>query len=134
MDEYSWPRSKSVAFEPASESVRRARDVIRDLYAEVPVRADTLDTALLLVSELVTNAVLHGRGEAVLDVDLGADRLRVAVTDDSPSEPMVRHTEGLLTDGGRGMLLVEHMASRWGVEPTPAGGKSVWFELPSSPG
>lgn len=134
MDEFSGGRTRSVSFEPASESVRRARDVIRDLYADVPVAPDMLDTALLLVSEVVTNAVVHGRGRAVLDVHLAPSGLRVGVTDDSPAAPEVQHLEGTLAEGGRGMLLVEELAARWGVDPTPDGGKRVWFELPGDPG
>jgi anti-sigma regulatory factor (Ser/Thr protein kinase) len=131
MDEVSAGRTRSASFEAASESVRRARELIRELYAEVPVPADTVDTAMLLVSEVVTNAIVHGSGRAVLDAYLGPSALRVGVADESPALPEVRHDEALLTESGRGMLLVEQLAARWGVEPTPAGGKRVWFELPN---
>ena len=130
VDERSWGRRRSVSFDAASESVRRAREVIRDLYAEAPRAPDNLDTALLLVSEVVTNAVLHGRGKAVLDAHLAPERLEVGVTDDNPVPPEVQHVEEVLAESGRGMLLVEQLAARWGVEPTASGGKRVWFELP----
>jgi len=127
--ELSGQQSRSVAFDPASVSVRRARQVVKELCAEAAVGEDTLDTVLLLTSELVTNAVLHGEGQAVLDGHVDPQRVRVTITDDSPRPPKVRHTEGQLTEGGRGMLLVEELATRWGVDATGAGGKTVWFEV-----
>ncbi len=93
--------------------------------------ADTTDTALLLVSEVVTNAVNHGRGRPVLDVQVAPDRLSVSVSDSAPGAPEVRRDNPLLADGGRGMLLVETLASRWGIDRRP-GGKRVWFELDRS--
>lgn len=118
-----------MAFDPASESVRRARVVVRELCLEAGVPADALDTVLLLTSELVTNAVLHGEGQAVLAADLDPDRVRVAITDASPTLPRVQQLDGELTEGGRGMLLVQELATGWGVEPDPEGGKRVWFEV-----
>ena len=130
VDEPSWRRTRSVSFDAAAESVRRAREVIRDLYHEAPHAPNNLDTALLLVSEVVTNVVLHGHGQAVLDAHLAPQYLEVGVSDDNPAPPRVQQEESPLAEGGRGMLLVQQLAARWGVEPTPSGGKRVWFELP----
>jgi len=127
--ELSGQRTRTVAFDPASVSVRRAREVVKELCAEGAVGQETLDTVLLLTSELVTNAVLHGEGQAVLDGHVDPRRVRVTITDESPKLPQVRHTEGQLTEGGRGMLLVEELATRWGVDATTSGGKTVWFEV-----
>ncbi|MCA1656836.1 MAG: ATP-binding protein [Actinobacteria bacterium] len=85
------------------------------------------EAAALLVSELVTNAVLHARSAAEVALRLDGDRLRVGVSDAVPAGP-VRKRYGLEAATGRGMLLVERMARAWGTESSDAG-KVVWFEL-----
>ena len=91
--------------------------------------AADVDTVVLLVSEVVTNAVLHARSDIRLDVQASTDTVRVEVHDASPVEPRVHHFR--LTSGtGRGLRMVEQLARRWGVEADPArGGKIVWFEV-----
>lgn len=85
------------------------------------------DTLALLVSEVATNALIHGAGEVrVRVIDRGV-RLRVEVSDESSTLPTVRAFTGT-TEGGRGLALVEALAEAWGAEPAP-GGKTVWFEL-----
>jgi CheY-like chemotaxis protein len=89
---------------------------------------DLLDTVTLLVSELVTNAVIHARSEIEVGVHLLADRLRIEVGDSS--ETLVRRRAAADDEGsGRGMTMVETLAQAWGVDARP-GGKVVWFELP----
>lgn len=85
------------------------------------------DRAALLVSELVTNAILHGRGRPQVTIDLSPEVVRVSVGDDSPTLP--RRPE-IATDStsGRGLAMVEAFADAWGVEPDGEG-KRVWFEL-----
>jgi anti-sigma regulatory factor (Ser/Thr protein kinase) len=84
-------------------------------------------TATMLVSELVANAVLH-TGTALQVVVLPeADRVRVEVHDGSPQLPIRKHYSNM-SGTGRGLLLVERMASEWGSDRT-ADGKVVWFEL-----
>ena len=88
---------------------------------------DAAGDVALLVSELVTNAVLHARSAARLTVELDGLTLRVAVFDASSSRPRLRHyTPDAVT--GRGLLLVDRIADRWGVTEAD-GGKEVWFEL-----
>lgn len=83
----------------------------------------------LLVSEMVTNAVLHARTDIHVSIEHGEDVIRVEVSDQCASGPMVRHfTQQSAT--GRGLQLVEQLADRWGSEPVD-GGKVVWFELAS---
>ena len=91
--------------------------------------AADIDTVVLLVSEVVTNAVLHARSDIRLEVQASADTVRVEVHDGSPVEPRVHHYR--LTSGtGRGLRMVEQLARRWGVEHDVArGGKVVWFEV-----
>lgn len=81
----------------------------------------------LLVSELVTNAVLHARSASRVTVVHTDSTLRITVSDTSPTRPRMRdYGPGAVT--GRGLLLVDRIARRWGVEPSSTG-KSVWFEV-----
>ncbi|MFC6066162.1 SpoIIE family protein phosphatase [Streptomyces ochraceiscleroticus] len=93
---------------------------------------DELDVVLLVVSELVTNAVVHTQGEVRLDLTLTAERLRVAVTDTSARAPAKPVTVGWESTGGRGLLLVEAMTESWGSVPV-SGGKQVWGEIALPP-
>jgi DNA-binding NarL/FixJ family response regulator len=90
--------------------------------------ASVLDTVNLLVSELVTNAVIHARSEADVAVRLTADAVRVEVSDQASGAPARRVADDEATSG-RGFEIVEALASAWGVEPGPTG-KTVWFEVP----
>jgi anti-sigma regulatory factor (Ser/Thr protein kinase) len=99
-----------------------ARDAVERGRATVRV-----DDVALVVSELVTNAVLHGEGDITLDVVVAADAVRVSVADGDPALP------GPLdpvadAESGRGLLLVSKIARQWGARPEPAG-KVVWAEL-----
>jgi anti-sigma regulatory factor (Ser/Thr protein kinase) len=88
--------------------------------------------AELLVSELVTNAVVHGRGPVELTVAVADGVLEVGVTDRSPLLPASRSGAPLLApsaaEGGRGLQMVDQVADEWGVA-TLADGKQVWFRL-----
>lgn len=86
-----------------------------------------LDTVNLLVSELVTNSILHADSPADIAVLLKPEVVRVEVTDRGAGMPGVKAAESVATSG-RGMALVEMLSSSWGVEPTPQG-KTVWFEV-----
>jgi two-component sensor histidine kinase len=81
-----------------------------------------LDTAVLLISELVTNAVLHGAGEIRLEIEI--ERARFAVSDEGDGTPVVRGEPG--PEGGWGLRLVGQLARRWGVRENRT---QVWFEL-----
>lgn len=85
------------------------------------------DLAELLVSELVTNAVLHARTTVTLIVQEVGGGIRVGVADASRRGPRHRdYSEDAMT--GRGLTLVDALASSWGTEPTDRG-KTIWFEL-----
>ena len=86
------------------------------------------DVAALLVSELTTNAFLHARSGVVLTLQAGAEDLRVFVCDNSPHTPRVQHFSADAATG-RGVRLLESLASAWGVQSTGRG-KCVWFALP----
>lgn len=89
-----------------------------------------LDGASIVVSELVTNALVHGGdgGTVSLGLDLEGRQLTLSVTDSSPLLPTQR-TAHPADEGGRGLSIVGQIATRWGAEPT-AGGKRVFAELP----
>jgi hypothetical protein len=92
------------------------------------------DVALLLVSELATNAVLHARSGFRLDIEQRDEVIRVSVYDCSAAGPARRHS-GPDAGTGRGIGLVEVLASAWGTARDVAPWtKVVWFELPTAPG
>ncbi|MFJ4775994.1 SpoIIE family protein phosphatase [Streptomyces sp. NPDC088762] len=90
--------------------------------------AEELDSALLVVSELVTNAIAHTQGEVGMELTLSADRLRIAVNDASPRSPVKPVWVSWESTGGRGLLIVEATAMAWGSVPL-SGGKQVWAEI-----
>lgn len=85
------------------------------------------DDAVLLTSELVTNALLHAAGMPELRISLSGDDLRLEVLDGGPGIPSPRTAADRDTDG-RGLWLVDRVATRWGFNRTQAS-KSVWCEL-----
>jgi two-component sensor histidine kinase len=92
-----------------------------------------LDIARVLVSELVTNAVIHGRSSPRLDVGATTSgALFVGVGDDDSCCPAVQDDDDDSLSG-RGLRLLDALASRWGVRPDPPG-KVVWFELDEDAG
>jgi hypothetical protein len=86
-----------------------------------------VDDACLVVTELVSNAVRHGRGDLELMLTLRDRFLHIAVSDGSPVAPR-RMTPDLDSTGGRGLLLLDAVTSGWGSRET-AGGKVVWATL-----
>ena len=87
--------------------------------------ADRVDQAVLVTSELVTNAVVHAHSELRLLVELHGTQLHLAVQDASPHLLRLVTAPELLEEGGRGLLLVEALASSWQVQHPPEGGKVV---------
>jgi len=89
------------------------------------------EVASLLTSELVTNALVHGGGDASLSVGLVPGGVHVEVADALPGDlsPSAWSAEAT---SGRGLALVEALASAWGVRPSGSG-KVVWFELTATP-
>jgi anti-sigma regulatory factor (Ser/Thr protein kinase) len=123
--------SASTTLPPDPTSARACRRFLVGALEEWGADGFT-DEAVLLLSELVTNAVLHAGTEIVVDVRLrtgGRGRvLRIEVRDGSPRLPAVRHYS-MLSGTGRGMALVAGTARKWDAEALPSGGKRVWFEL-----
>ncbi|MFI6347938.1 ATP-binding protein [Streptomyces sp. NPDC050560] len=114
---------------PDPTEVGRARRWTRGRLSRAGVNQEeaVAETLLLIVSELVTNAVVHTRRPSVLRLLVSGEMVRVEVVDDSARPPRPRHAEGDET-GGRGLELVDGLADRWGWEPDHDG-KRVWCEL-----
>ncbi|MFD5040256.1 ATP-binding protein [Streptomyces sp. NPDC058378] len=119
-------------------SVPQARRAVRDLIGRqgAPVEDDILHGLLLIVSELVTNAVRHAAllsPELAVEVAIGAEWIRVSVEDNHPYRPTALVTDYAQT-GGRGLLLVREITAEAGgtcdVEHTAGGGKIIWAALP----
>lgn len=91
-----------------------------------------VDIAQLVLSELVTNAVSHGRSRCEVRLALTESALRIEVADHGAGTP-----EPLVTsdtdDHGRGLLLVSAVAAAWGVQPIPGAGKVVWAHIALPP-
>lgn len=105
-----------------------ARQFTRSYCREHQVDGPTTDMAVLLVSELVTNAVVHGRGAVRLELKTGADgALHVEVEDDDDTAPVLGNLTPDRQDG-RGLAIIDSCARSWGTRPVGAG-KIVWFEL-----
>ncbi|MFF8841253.1 ATP-binding protein [Streptomyces sp. NPDC015127] len=122
-------------------SVPQARRAVRDLLDRqgVPVADEVVQGLLLIVSELVTNAVRHAAllsPEVAVEVAIGAQWVRVSVEDNHPYRPKALETDSAQT-GGRGLLLVREITREAGglcdVEHTASGGKIIWAELPLVP-
>jgi anti-sigma regulatory factor (Ser/Thr protein kinase) len=108
---------------PEPRSARSARRFLEDVVGD----AQLLEIAALLVSELVTNAILHARTNIQVTVDQADGVLRVEVSDESPAMPS-RRDYGDEATTGRGLGLVSALASDWGTTVN-GHGKVIWFEL-----
>ncbi|GEC07667.1 magnesium or manganese-dependent protein phosphatase [Streptomyces spinoverrucosus] len=128
-----WPRVRRTMLTVAQaepERVAVARQQLRELLHDWS-SADQVDSAVLLLSETLTNVLVHTDTDALLVAEVagepGARRMRVEVTDASDDLPHKRRP-GELASSGRGLMLIELLAHAWGVDPRGEG-KSIWFEL-----
>ena len=115
-------------------SLPRASDTVSAVRRQLRRRCDDLptpitDDAVLMTSELVTNAIKHGKGEVTVRLWPGPEGIRLEVTDADPRIP-IPGQPGPDAEQGRGLALVEALSTRWGTSPRQrAVGKTVWFEL-----
>jgi anti-sigma regulatory factor (Ser/Thr protein kinase) len=86
---------------------------------------------LIMMNELVTNAVQHGQPPVTLQVDIDPGGVTVTVGDTSAAvPPAIVRAPSLSSTSGRGLLIVEELSTRWGVSPRHnKPGKNVWFQL-----
>jgi anti-sigma regulatory factor (Ser/Thr protein kinase) len=116
-----------------SSSVKTARTLVVDELGRLGVDdAEVVEVIELLTSEVVTNAVLHGEGSVELDVTRIDRFIRVSVSDEAVRLELGPAPVNVEASNGRGLLLVESLASTWGVDELPSG-KRVWFEMQVTP-
>ena len=115
--------SAVITLPPTPSSARRARHAVAEALHDRP--AGVTDTAQLLATELVTNAVRHAGSPLTLRLECDEGAVLLAVSDESDALPRPHDPQpGELF--GRGLVLVEALAADWGTEPGPVGGKTVW--------
>ncbi|HYH48153.1 MAG TPA: response regulator [Acidimicrobiia bacterium] len=116
-------------FDQDAQSARAARRFVSQALTGWDTdEGDLTDTVTLLVSELVTNAVVHAGSDVEVAVRLTSTAARIEVTDTSVESIRPRDAASD-EDSGRGLALVGSLAERWGVRPAPRGGKTIWFEV-----
>ncbi len=113
------------------DAVRPAREFTDATLREWGLPDEARYDAMLVVSELVTNAIVHGAAPVELRLRLSSNQLLVDVRDAASSLPLVRDA-GPDARNGRGLHIVDTLSERWGTRPTPEG-KSVWSVLAGQP-
>jgi anti-sigma regulatory factor (Ser/Thr protein kinase) len=123
------PDQLSVSLPSSLDAPAIARLHLRTYASHVPPAV--FDDALILTTELVTNAVQHGQPDISLQVQIGALEITVIVTDAGPALPPVAPTMPPSANSrGRGLAIVDAIATGWGVTPCHGQpGKDVWFQL-----
>ncbi|MFF1961737.1 ATP-binding protein [Streptomyces sp. NPDC058220] len=115
----------------SAAGVHRVRDIVRTFtggLAPAP-DSDTAESLVLVVSELVTNALRHGGGRYTLVLSAGADLVHVAVSDPSPTPPRERAPDLNGGSGGFGWHMVRRLSHRLAITPGPGPGKTVHAQL-----
>ncbi|MEU3317361.1 ATP-binding protein [Streptomyces sp. NPDC006662] len=116
----------------SAATVASARESTRDFLDRLacPLAAETADTVVLVVSELVTNALRHAGGTCTVDLTAHPDSIEVAVHDPSPQAPRMRTPDLNGGTGGFGWPMVNRLARATSVTRRPSGGKTVRAVLP----
>jgi anti-sigma regulatory factor (Ser/Thr protein kinase) len=110
------------------DAPRSARQLVRSALADAGTPRDVCDTVELLTSELVTNVVRHAGTDLEVDVDVSEGTLHVGVRDGSSDLPKLR-VSAASDSTGRGLALVDMLATRWSSIDHGRAGKTVWFEI-----
>jgi anti-sigma regulatory factor (Ser/Thr protein kinase) len=121
-----------VQFDPVGGAVREARLIVQSVLSGWGDDAAVVQVAVLLASEVVTNAIVHASphatdGRVGMTVDGNDESARVEVTDGYRGLPLAR-AGPVGRASGRGILLLDLLATRWGVT-RDGEGKTVWFEI-----
>lgn len=117
-----------IELSPSPRSVALARRWSTDQLSLAGCAVE-VETVALLVSELVSNVVLHARTACELMMTAVDNMVRVEVHDGSDAMPMEGLSPDPLSISGRGLALVAALSTTYGMEALPNGGKLVWFEL-----
>jgi anti-sigma regulatory factor (Ser/Thr protein kinase) len=121
--------SHASVFDAQPASVPKARDFV-EWHLDAHGRSDVADDVRLIVSELATNAVVHGRGVPfTVSLEEAAGSVRVAVHDDGVGMFAPRLARPDLVETGRGLVIVEAVSAAWGVSADASGSKSVWASV-----
>jgi two-component sensor histidine kinase len=122
--------SQRLIMPPASGALAELRRWARSWMEQHPTQGVDPDNVVLSMTELVTNSIKHGAGPVHVELTGDTDNLLLIVSDCSEKMP---RRQDLTTEAetGRGILILESLATRWGVQPEPTGGKSVWCEFAS---
>jgi anti-sigma regulatory factor (Ser/Thr protein kinase) len=120
--------ARHLELDGARSSPGIARAAVREVASEAGVDREVAEVAVLLASELVTNAVVHGRVPIAVDAVADARAVRVEVHDAGSGIAAPRRPASDAISG-RGLAIVDALATRWRAEPVPGDGKRVWFEL-----
>ena len=115
---------------PADGCLADLRGWARSWMEQHPTPGIDPDSVVLSLTELVTNSIRHGTGP--VDIELAGDEASLCLavrdcSDDLPSQRGARPD----AEGGRGIVVMESVTTRWGVRPLPSGGKTVWCEFAS---
>ncbi|MBW8485776.1 ATP-binding protein [Actinomadura parmotrematis] len=108
------------------EGVPEVRGWARGVLRGWGVRGEAIDSGALVLSELVTNAVVHGVGPVTVRLSLRGEGGFVVEVRDKGDHALVLRAPGELAECGRGLLITDALASEWGVNPVAGGGKCVW--------
>jgi anti-sigma regulatory factor (Ser/Thr protein kinase) len=114
------------AFAPTEGSVRAARRFVIATIVDAP--SEVRDSVSLMVSELSTNAMVHGGGGYEVIVSRTDHRVLVSVSDSGGGTPVLQ-SPGSSEPHGRGLRIVDALSDEWGISPTSDDGKSVWFQM-----
>lgn len=114
------------AFPADADQVACARALVQDRLADHPAR----EIAVLLANELATNAVRHSRSDffALVINLITTDHVHITVVDEGRAGIPHLHTTSADAESGRGMSIVDLLATRWGITRRPGVGTAVWFE------
>jgi hypothetical protein len=123
-------RRVELMLRPSPDSLRRARTEMRAIWPDAAPGGR--EEAVLVLNELASNAIQHVTEPYTVSLAAAHEKVLVAVTDSSRTEPVLSATPQSLDTDGRGMQLVTQLSQAWGVRLVHQHGKTVWAQLPVS--